>query len=158
MRFSTVAAAAAMAGVAIASDSGKLPCGEYDDSCQVEDHTYVEEHPVETSTVHEYPTDHPTNTTTYIYPTTTYYHEYTTEVVTEYTTYCPEPTTFTYGTVTYTVTEVSLNGWRKPLSRYKIQGLTLEQATTITITDCPCTVTKPVITSTVTECHEWYVT
>lgn len=30
------------------------------------------------------------------------------------------------------------------------------QATTFTITDCPCTVTKPIITSTVTTCTEWY--
>ncbi|KAF7190865.1 Clock-controlled protein 6 [Pseudocercospora fuligena] len=47
---------------------------------------------------------------------------YTTEVVTEFTTYCPESTQITHGGVTYTVTE----------------------ATTLTITNCPCTVTKPV--------------
>lgn len=41
----------------------------------------------------------------------------TTEVVTEYTTYCPYATTFTEGSSTYTVTE----------------------ATTLTITNCPCT-------------------
>lgn len=41
-----------------------------------------------------------------------------TEVVTAYTTYCPEPTTFTTNGKTYTVTE----------------------ATTLTITDCPCTI------------------
>ncbi|EER24048.1 hypothetical protein D8B26_002221 [Coccidioides posadasii str. Silveira] len=55
-----------------------------------------------------------------------------TEVVTAYTTYCPGPTTLTHGTNTYTVTE----------------------ATTLTITDCPCTVTRPIITSTVTECND----
>ncbi|KAF2195349.1 hypothetical protein K469DRAFT_722596 [Zopfia rhizophila CBS 207.26] len=47
---------------------------------------------------------------------------YTTEVVTAYTTYCPAPTQITHGGKTYTITE----------------------ATTFTITDCPCTVTKPV--------------
>jgi hypothetical protein len=46
---------------------------------------------------------------------------YVTEVVTAYTTYCPEPTKITHGGKTYTVTK----------------------ATTLTITDCPCTVTKP---------------
>lgn len=43
----------------------------------------------------------------------------TTEVVTSYETYCPGPTTITEGSSTYTVTE----------------------ATTLTITDCPCTLT-----------------
>lgn len=47
---------------------------------------------------------------------------YTTEVVTAITTYCPAATTITHGTNTYTVTE----------------------ATTLTITDCPCTIKKPV--------------
>jgi hypothetical protein len=47
---------------------------------------------------------------------------YTTEVVTEYTTYCPGPTMITHSDQTYTVTE----------------------ATTLTITNCPCTVTYPV--------------
>lgn len=56
---------------------------------------------------------------------------YTTEVVTAYTTYCPAPTTLTYSDKTYTITE----------------------ATTLTITDCPCTISKPVITSTVTACN-----
>jgi hypothetical protein len=55
---------------------------------------------------------------------------YTTEVVTSYETYCPGPTTITYGESTYTVTE----------------------ATTLTITDCPCTVVKPVTTSSVVYC------
>lgn len=57
---------------------------------------------------------------------------YTTEVVTAYTTYCPEPTTLTYGDVEYTITE----------------------ATTLTITDCPCTIEKPVTTAPVEECHD----
>jgi hypothetical protein len=51
---------------------------------------------------------------------------YTTEVVTALTTYCPASTQITYGGTTYTVTE----------------------ATTLTITNCPCTITKPVTTST----------
>ncbi|EPE05702.1 hypothetical protein F503_08233 [Ophiostoma piceae UAMH 11346] len=41
----------------------------------------------------------------------------TTIVVTDFTTYCPEPTTFVFKNKTITVTE----------------------ATTLTITDCPCT-------------------
>ncbi|KAL6825324.1 Metallo-dependent phosphatase-like protein [Trichoderma camerunense] len=45
-----------------------------------------------------------------------------TEVVTSYTTYCPGSTTFTAGSSTYTVT----------------------QATTLTITDCPCTLTHTI--------------
>jgi len=53
---------------------------------------------------------------------------YTTEVVTAYTTYCPEATLITHGAQVYTVTE----------------------ATTLTITNCPCTLTKPVTSATVT--------
>ncbi|EJP67632.1 putative cell wall glycoprotein [Beauveria bassiana ARSEF 2860] len=49
---------------------------------------------------------------------------YTTEVVTALTTYCPASTTLTFNSKTYTVTS----------------------ATTLTITDCPCTVHKPVPT------------
>ncbi|EGY18319.1 Clock-controlled protein 6 like [Verticillium longisporum] len=56
---------------------------------------------------------------------------YTTEVVEVYTTYCPEPTTLTHGDKTYTITS----------------------ATTLTITDCPCTISKPVLTTSVVECH-----
>ncbi|KAJ9649104.1 hypothetical protein H2201_007255 [Coniosporium apollinis] len=55
---------------------------------------------------------------------------YITEVVTAYTTYCPTPTEITHGGSTYTVTE----------------------ATTLTISDCPCTVTKPMTSSVVTSC------
>jgi hypothetical protein len=58
-----------------------------------------------------------------------------TEVVSEYTTYCPGPTEITHGGSTYTVTE----------------------ATTLTITDCPCTITMPVTTSTSVVCHTWQV-
>ncbi|KAJ4309135.1 hypothetical protein N0V84_011678 [Fusarium piperis] len=57
---------------------------------------------------------------------------YTTEVVTAYTTYCPAPTEITHGGKTYTITE----------------------ATTLTITDCPCTITKPVITTSAVVCHD----
>ncbi|TKX20075.1 hypothetical protein C1H76_7757 [Elsinoe australis] len=46
---------------------------------------------------------------------------YVTEVVSKYTTYCPEATEISHNGVTYTVTS----------------------ATTLTIEDCPCTVTKP---------------
>ncbi|KJX92202.1 hypothetical protein TI39_contig5892g00005, partial [Zymoseptoria brevis] len=48
---------------------------------------------------------------------------YTTEIVDQFTTYCPSPTTITYGpSQTYVVTA----------------------AGSVTITDCPCTITKPV--------------
>jgi hypothetical protein len=47
---------------------------------------------------------------------------YTTEVVTALTTYCPAATQLTHNGKTYTVTS----------------------ATTLTITNCPCTITKPV--------------
>ncbi|KKA26582.1 hypothetical protein TD95_003963 [Thielaviopsis punctulata] len=55
---------------------------------------------------------------------------YVTDVVTAYTTFCPEATVLTYGGKTYSVTE----------------------ATTLTITDCPCTVSKPVYTSSYVAC------
>jgi len=48
---------------------------------------------------------------------------YTTQIVTALTTYCPAATQITHNGQTYTITE----------------------ATTLTITDCPCTLTKPVI-------------
>ncbi|KAI9836877.1 MAG: hypothetical protein M1819_001042 [Sarea resinae] len=51
---------------------------------------------------------------------------YTTEVVTAFTTYCPEATSLVHNNKTYTVTE----------------------ATTLTITNCPCTVTKPLTSGT----------
>eukprot|EP01003_Olkasia_polycarbonata_P004037 NODE_297_length_1034_cov_79.485279_g254_i0.p1 GENE.NODE_297_length_1034_cov_79.485279_g254_i0~~NODE_297_length_1034_cov_79.485279_g254_i0.p1 ORF type:complete len:159 (+),score=56.29 NODE_297_length_1034_cov_79.485279_g254_i0:172-648(+) len=50
---------------------------------------------------------------------------YTTQVVTSYTTYCPAPTSIVHGDKTWVVTK----------------------ATTLTITDCPCTLTKPVTSS-----------
>ncbi|KAG5366781.1 hypothetical protein CJU89_1223 [Yarrowia sp. B02] len=53
-----------------------------------------------------------------------------TNVVTAYTTYCPYPTEIVEGNKTYTVTE----------------------ATTLTITDCPCTRTTTVVTETITTC------
>ncbi|KAL8947770.1 MAG: hypothetical protein Q9222_005991 [Ikaeria aurantiellina] len=55
---------------------------------------------------------------------------YTTEVVTAFTTFCPVSTQITHGGETYTVTS----------------------ATTLTITNCPCTVTKPVISTPVVYC------
>ncbi|KAK7966656.1 uncharacterized protein PG986_000933 [Apiospora aurea] len=54
---------------------------------------------------------------------------YTTLVTTDYVTYCPEPTTFAYKNVTYTVTS----------------------PTTLTITNCPCTISvsqPPPVTTT----------
>lgn len=60
----------------------------------------------------EFPTSIP------IYPTTGTFTE--TVVVTEFTTYCPSPTTITTNGATYTVSV----------------------PTTLTITDCPCTITR----------------
>ncbi|GAO18470.1 uncharacterized protein UV8b_07280 [Ustilaginoidea virens] len=54
-----------------------------------------------------------------------------TEVVSSYVTYCPGPTQITHGNKTYTVTE----------------------ATTLTITDCPCTIHRPVVTTPVVVCN-----
>lgn len=63
---------------------------------------------------------------------------YTTEVVTALTTYCPKATTFSHAGVTYTVTEVGFVN----TTVYAQQQLTMTQATTLTITNCPCTITK----------------
>lgn len=52
---------------------------------------------------------------------------YTTEVHTAYTTVCPAATQLTYNGVTYTATA----------------------SQTLTITNCPCTIVKPVVTSSV---------
>jgi hypothetical protein len=59
---------------------------------------------------------------------------YTTTVVASLTTFCPFATTITHGANTYTV----------------------ESATTLTITDCPCTISLPVYTSTSVACSTWY--
>ena len=64
----------------------------------------------------------------------------TTEVVTAWTTYCPAATTFSHAGVTYTVTEVGVVN----TTVYPQQQLTVTQATTLTITNCPCTITKSV--------------
>lgn len=56
---------------------------------------------------------------------------YTTEVVTAVTTYCPEATELTYGGTTYTITE----------------------ATTLTIKDCPCTISRAVTVIPSVVCH-----
>jgi len=53
--------------------------------------------------------------------------DYVTEVFTAYTTFCPASTEVTFNGITYTATE----------------------STTLTITNCPCTVVKPVTTSSV---------
>ncbi|KAL2143097.1 hypothetical protein VTI28DRAFT_376 [Corynascus sepedonium] len=59
---------------------------------------------------------------------------YTTEVVTAVTTFCPGPTEIAYGDHTYTVTE--------------------ETGTTLTITNCPCTIKVPVTTISSVICHD----
>jgi len=56
---------------------------------------------------------------------------YTTEVHTAYTTVCPAATELTFNGVTYTATA----------------------STTLTITNCPCTIVKPVTTSSVVYCN-----
>jgi len=67
------------------------------------------------------------STGSFIAPSVTY----TTEIVTAITTYCPGPTTLTHGGSTYTVTE----------------------ATTLTISDCPCTIKVPVTVVSSVVCH-----
>ncbi|KAH8169200.1 hypothetical protein LIA77_11326 [Sarocladium implicatum] len=57
---------------------------------------------------------------------------YVTETVDSYVTYCPLPTEIVHGDKTITVTEPG----------------------TITITDCPCTVTKPVVEETHSVCYD----
>lgn len=57
-----------------------------------------------------------------------------TDVVTAFTTYCPEATQITHGGSTYTVSS----------------------ATTLTITNCPCTITRPASSSVITSCSTWY--
>ncbi|KAE8442809.1 hypothetical protein EG329_002842 [Mollisiaceae sp. DMI_Dod_QoI] len=56
---------------------------------------------------------------------------YTTEVHTAYTTVCPASTELTFNGITYTATA----------------------STTLTITNCPCTIVKPVTTSSVVYCN-----
>lgn len=60
--------------------------------------------------------------------------DYTTEVVTEYTTYCPSATAISHRSSTWSVTA----------------------PTTLTMSGGPYTVTRPMITSTVTRCNKWY--
>ncbi|KAL2203981.1 hypothetical protein CC79DRAFT_1324789 [Sarocladium strictum] len=55
-----------------------------------------------------------------------------TEVVESYTTYCPAPTEIVHGDKTITVTSAGI----------------------VTITDCPCTIEKPVETKTYEVCHD----
>ncbi|KAG5928265.1 hypothetical protein E4U53_002714 [Claviceps sorghi] len=56
---------------------------------------------------------------------------YTTEVVDKYVTYCPGAMAVTHGGQVYTVTE----------------------PTTLTITNCPCTITRPVLTTSTVICN-----
>ncbi|OJJ50473.1 hypothetical protein ASPZODRAFT_54849 [Penicilliopsis zonata CBS 506.65] len=61
---------------------------------------------------------------------------YTTEIVTNYVTYCPESTTIIHGTETYSVTA----------------------PTSLTMSGGPYTISRPLMTSTVTVCAgNWYV-
>lgn len=62
-----------------------------------------------------------------------------TEVVHAYTTFCPEPTTFTQGSKTYVVTQVRLGF----CPRAHMSVAYRCQATLLTITDCPCTISHP---------------
>ncbi|UKZ57588.1 hypothetical protein TrVGV298_011448 [Trichoderma virens] len=59
-----------------------------------------------------------------------------TEVVDQYVTYCPYATQITHGSKTYTVTE----------------------PTTLTITDCPCTITRPVTVTSSVVCNTCTIT
>jgi hypothetical protein len=110
-------------------------------SATYDEYEYEEEYPSSSMEHPEYPTssmehpEYPSSTVEHPVETSSAYEHpgdvtYTTEVVTAYTTYCPYPTEVVHGSTTYTVTE----------------------ATTLTISDCPCTVSKPVYYSTVTEC------
>ncbi|CAI4060634.1 hypothetical protein SKDZ_05G2300 [Saccharomyces kudriavzevii ZP591] len=54
------------------------------------------------------------------------------EVVSEFTTYCPEPTTFVTNNATYTVTA----------------------PTTLTVTNCPCTIEKPASETSASSTHD----
>ncbi|KAH8821098.1 hypothetical protein F5884DRAFT_745434 [Xylogone sp. PMI_703] len=82
---------------------------------------------------------------------------YTTEVHTAYTTVCPAATQLTFNGQTYTVTEVGIlqpgKGDQSLFSRirwmmnyYSIYFDPWNKSTTLTITNCPCTVVKPVTT------------
>ncbi|KYK60414.1 hypothetical protein DCS_01551 [Drechmeria coniospora] len=95
---------------------------------------------------------------------------YVTEVVNSYVTYCPSPTILVHGSKTYHVSTVRLvypppsrpapesrrpavisRPWpslpREPKLTEKLQP------GTVTITDCPCTISKPVIPTTAVVCH-----
>ncbi|KAL3473621.1 hypothetical protein BJX99DRAFT_233230 [Aspergillus californicus] len=61
--------------------------------------------------------------------------EYTTIEVTEYTTYCPKSTTLTAGSETIPV----------------------ETPGSVTLSSGPYTVTRPLLTTTITRCKAWYV-
>ncbi|PMD52553.1 uncharacterized protein K444DRAFT_647220 [Hyaloscypha bicolor E] len=59
--------------------------------------------------------------------------DYVTEVFTAYSTYCPASTELTFNGVTYTVTKSS----------------------TLTITNCPCTIIKPVTSLSIMYCNTY---
>ncbi|KHN97006.1 Mmc protein [Metarhizium album ARSEF 1941] len=85
---------------------------------------------------------------------------YVTEVVSAYTTYCPAPTEITHGTQTYTVTAVRIPKHPRASSEGAESGISYltshkthgHSPTTLTITNCPCTVVKPVTTTPAVVC------
>jgi len=79
--------------------------------------------------------------------------EYTTKVLTAYTTYCPEATSIVHNDQTYVITEVCITAKHAFRAHANTRDF---QATTLTITNCPCTVTAPVVTSPVVYCSTWY--
>ena len=74
---------------------------------------------------------------------------YTTKVVQTLTTFCPSATSLVVGSSTYVVTVVSLCRAIELLTFLDIRTNGLHpQPTTLTITNCPCTVTQPVAPTT----------
>ncbi|KAI9373161.1 hypothetical protein BJX61DRAFT_504449 [Aspergillus egyptiacus] len=86
--------------------------------------------------------------------------EYTTVVVTEYTTYCDQSTTLTAGTETIpveTVRHPCLSYQSDHDERKQIANDNCLQPGSVTLTNGPYTVTRPLLTTTVTRCKAWYV-
>jgi hypothetical protein len=151
MKFSAAVVAVALAGSAAAlpgagdwstttttssSSSSTTSTSSYTDGWGVS--TYTTASPVKTSTTSSsYSSEtgwsswDPAYTSSSSYSTSV---SYTTTVVASLTTFCPFATTITHGANIYTV----------------------ESATTLTITDCPCTISLPVYTSTSVACSTWY--
>lgn len=120
------------------SDACKMSSSSYYSSAYHSSSDYHSSSVYHSSSDYYYSSDYHYSSSVDVHPVpTSTYHDivYTTDVVEHYETYCPEPTEVVYNHKTYTVTE----------------------ATTLTIVDCPCTVTRPVVTSVITDCpeHEW---